>query len=598
LGGDLMDAVSLKLAKNYTNEKLNSLPSNQPTKTVSFDGGIYSVGNDVVNGQVSDVVLKGRTYTNILGSDGDFEVDSNADGVADNWSPYGTLSNKSLASGGVFGNKYQTFTVTGTATGVYKTISLVADHVYFISGYAKTTAGSTALRLYAGGTFKTIVGATDSTTFTRIKALYTADGTETTLRACSNTSNAMTIGFDGVQVVDLTAIGDNETNLDVLANKYPYVNGTKSTFPVTVKSVGNNLLDESGISNWEQYGSSSTLVWKTFKLEPNTEYTLWTDVQKLGVVHFNSAGSMTGDRRSTSNSAGEIFVIVDKYEIAGYKIMLNKVNTTLPAGTVLRSLPNGVKDEFNVTTGVKTQNTNKKVLQSSDITYQGDTSGYSWYFVAKEPDDILYGNVKASIENSLRYNLPGHTPVKDRSGATGAGCFCNYDTTCITVSFALGTTLEQARTALTGLSLNYQLAEPVTTKLPYQAPLQVYPNGTIYVEPIGDPTQSTLPTVDLTIPIGSSNKFGVTTKDYAGAAADWVLSADESKCALLIVSNAGANANIIAPDAPALFFVINNKTTKVITIKKSGGTGATIAASKTALVMHNGTDYMKITGEV
>jgi hypothetical protein len=50
-----MDAVSLKLARNYTNEKLNSLPSNRPTKTVSFDGGIYSVGNDVVNGQVSEL---------------------------------------------------------------------------------------------------------------------------------------------------------------------------------------------------------------------------------------------------------------------------------------------------------------------------------------------------------------------------------------------------------------------------------------------------------------------------------------------------------------------------------------------------------------
>ncbi|MCK9328753.1 MAG: hypothetical protein M0Q94_02635, partial [Candidatus Cloacimonetes bacterium] len=60
MGGDLMDAVSLKLARNYTNEKLNSLPSNRPTKTVSFDGGIYSVGNDVVNGQVSDCVIKGR----------------------------------------------------------------------------------------------------------------------------------------------------------------------------------------------------------------------------------------------------------------------------------------------------------------------------------------------------------------------------------------------------------------------------------------------------------------------------------------------------------------------------------------------------------
>ncbi|MDD2353538.1 MAG: hypothetical protein PHX56_08320 [Atribacterota bacterium] len=50
------------LSQQYINEQLLlNNDTNRPTKTVSFDGGIYSVGNDVVNGQVSDVAVKGQT---------------------------------------------------------------------------------------------------------------------------------------------------------------------------------------------------------------------------------------------------------------------------------------------------------------------------------------------------------------------------------------------------------------------------------------------------------------------------------------------------------------------------------------------------------
>ncbi|WP_048817969.1 hypothetical protein [Desulforamulus hydrothermalis] len=67
---------------------------------------------------------------------------------------------------------------------------------------------------------------------------------------------------------------------------------------------------------------------------------------------------------------------------------------------------------------------------------------------------------------------------------------------------------------------------------------------------------------------------------------------------LLMATNAGGAANIIAPDRPGLLYAVNNKSGQIITVKKSGGTGATVAAGKTAMVMHNGTDYIKITGEV
>ncbi|NLZ95982.1 MAG: hypothetical protein GX921_09195, partial [Bacteroidales bacterium] len=46
----------------------------------------------------------------------------------------------------------------------------------------------------------------------------------------------------------------------------------------------------------------------------------------------------------------------------------------------------------------------------------------------------------------------------------------------------LGTTLEQAKTALTGLSLNYQLAEPIITPIDAK-PITCYENGTLIIEP-------------------------------------------------------------------------------------------------------------------
>ena len=138
----------------------------------------------------------------------------------------------------------------------------------------------------------------------------------------------------------------------------------------------------------------------------------------------------------------------------------------------------------------------------------------------------------------------------------------------------------------------------IVTKLSAQPPLQVYENGTVYVEPLGDPSETTLPTVELTVPIAGGNKVGIATHEYAGAAADWVLTSNEGKCTMLKVANAGGAANIIAPDRVGKLFVVNNLSGQTVTVKKSGGTGVAIANGKTALVMHNGTDYMKITGEV
>ena len=89
-----------------------------------------------------------------------------------------------------------------------------------------------------------------------------------------------------------------------------------------------------------------------------------------------------------------------------------------------------------------------------------------------------------------------------------------------------------------------------------------------------------------------------TSHDYGGAASDWTLSAAEMKAETLIVTNSNGAANIIAPSTAGKLYKIVNDTGYNIVIKKSGGTGVTIATGKIAAVEYIGTDYRRLTADV
>jgi hypothetical protein len=77
---------------------------------------------------------------------------------------------------------------------------------------------------------------------------------------------------------------------------------------------------------------------------------------------------------------------------------------------------------------------------------------------------------------------------------------------------------------------------------------------------------------------------------------DLTLSAAQYECVILAVSGTpGGNFSIIAPDTADAFFIVTNTTANTLTIKKSGGTGVTIASNNTAIVRHNATDYLRVT---
>jgi hypothetical protein len=82
--------------------------------------------------------------------------------------------------------------------------------------------------------------------------------------------------------------------------------------------------------------------------------------------------------------------------------------------------------------------------------------------------------------------------------------------------------------------------------------------------------------------------------NYGASSADWILSATEQKAVLLWVTNAGATSDIIAPEEARMFFVYNNSGQSV-TIKKSGGTGITVADARVAGVIYASGDYVRLT---
>lgn len=91
--------------------------------------------------------------------------------------------------------------------------------------------------------------------------------------------------------------------------------------------------------------------------------------------------------------------------------------------------------------------------------------------------------------------------------------------------------------------------------------------------------------------------FGVAAHDYDGGNVTWTLSASEAKALILTVTDANTGADIVGVPTAGKIYILANATTQTITIKASGKTGVGVATNKTAVVMGNGTDFVRITGD-
>ena len=91
----------------------------------------------------------------------------------------------------------------------------------------------------------------------------------------------------------------------------------------------------------------------------------------------------------------------------------------------------------------------------------------------------------------------------------------------------------------------------------------------------------------------------VATHDYGTGHVDWTLSATEQKATVLSLAGQTDTdgAGIIATPTNGKVFVVINATAQTITIKATGKTGIGVATTKTAIVMGNGTDFVRLTAD-
>lgn len=102
-------------------------------------------------------------------------------------------------------------------------------------------------------------------------------------------------------------------------------------------------------------------------------------------------------------------------------------------------------------------------------------------------------------------------------------------------------------------------------------------------------TSSTTPSSAARVP-----QTAITKSD----ATDLTLTATQYQYDLLnLTGTPGGAFNIIGPNIARQRFTVLNQTNQACTLKKSGGTGVTIAANKCAQVFHNGSDYIRLTSD-
>ena len=448
-----MDAVSLKLAKNYTNEKIiENRDNNLPTKTVTFDGGIYSVGSDVVEGQVSDVVVKGRSLKNELNYNSETWVEwTKTSGVVGDGTGL-----EITADGSTFVNSVlRTQLKSNTKYGIL--LNIVSSNLTRPLSVGASDRALPGVQISSSAGNKKAISTSQTTIVSNTVSVYVGptelDGNKIKIRDIRIFE--LPAGSEIEKDFDTTVQGATNLTADQLAQKYPYINGdsVKSTNSVRVKSVGKNLLKKleslsdfiSPISNnINVFFETDKLVITTLstfqvlytnpiRVKPNMSYRFSIDgygsagyrrveicdrLTGATVLGYASLFEERGIRYGSFNSGSNEQVYIRFYITSSvspgnmhiYSIQLEEgstyteyepykesiVNVNLPKP--LRSLPNGVKDEISVGSNgtVETRRNRKYVLQASDIT--SITSGVYTDIIniSKPNDSIGEGNLLTS----------------------------------------------------------------------------------------------------------------------------------------------------------------------------------------------------------
>jgi len=460
---------------------------------------IFSLATE---GQISDYQICGNTRQNLVKSS-NMDTDSNGDGIVDGFvnSSGTTLTYTMLLD---TTKKAQNITVTSSSAasiyaGVVQTITgIIPGKPYTISVDFEISNIIGKFRGEIVGLWLNSSGNPIGTTLTKHSttneraaiinqiAPENAVKLEVHLRArCMAAGDTGAVWYKNL-MVEQTDILDSYIS-----------SGVNSTEPVCITSIGKNLFDgefETGtyeISTGLPIANANYIRNKNkyIRVEPSTSYrfsernqelkniTAWIyDINKNFIsvaypwtqnalqiptngYYVNFAVNDTNINLELQLEKGNVATAYEPYKVS---------EAYTPADVTLRNLPNGVKDVFNVTKGLLTQNTKEYTLQVSDIYqyYTGYTnvdavlikkpSDYKYYgiYSGVVAGTILYNNYKEVVKS---FNLLDSTEFIGTISAATADVYFY-----LIVAKGTYANLAAAQAALAGTTLIYQLAKPIT----------------------------------------------------------------------------------------------------------------------------------------
>jgi len=519
-----------KLEQELNNYKsvMSQVNINQEATQKASGYGIISLPKNAANGQVS-VGMKGLTYTNLLG-----EGFSNPD----NWYALHAIAldngyARFVASGDYRNAWLRKDFISLKPNTVYTIFAEVRKNTinstFFISNINESDSFGTQTRIYGGevGIFKFVLTTKESLTNTHYPLrMYLSNAStegEIELRIMlleGDYTNEHIIYINNtkstVSAIRLKSVGKNLSELSYIDNNKKTILGKKLHNSWSLSNGmwyrENNAYHRSLFT--DQVGTSSDRDINLLpKLTPNTTYFFdaVTEGNILNVALFNPDGTISGTPKAlpTSLTTGNNDIYLDirissQASIYFKDLIISKINTPYEPYTEstqyiqakdsegkiveLRSLPNGTKDEVRIGEKKFIQRTKKYVLQASDIVSASNHPDKGFTIVMTKPfTDYVSTHPRDTIDGT--YVLEGYpeqaleADVKFTSANVGYSYnHSSVNTQVLRIIMPVDTTLAQAQTALTGLELIYQLAEPIITPINVSGNLISYPSGTVYVE--------------------------------------------------------------------------------------------------------------------
>lgn len=528
---------------NDLNAKIDAPDYSAPQETIA---SVISLPSSVVEGQFSDVVLKGNTRINYI-NNSNMDKDSDGNGFVDGFNFFGVSQSVTATFSFDAGNKAQKIEITdSTGTGVANTvhsnfISVTPGEIVSYSVEAKAQVNSGSFRgtvmlvLYDAN--KNAIGTTSSKSFTN---------SEFTTIFYNNITIPNGVAYIHLRLsAEALAAGDKgvvwyrNALLEKAASVGNYISsGVKSTESVRVRSINKNFFDiDYMIGKKQSSGGTITIDEDKFtishnstwgyvttarlKLLPNTQYTFSVFRTILSgsnpyagyVVIFDSSSSPLGYIYAGSGKAsvtftttdGEIFMNFYSALEDGTACTVEFSEIQLEEGTtateweesknggeayidnVGNSLLNGVYDEYNVITGIKTQRTKTTQLNGSHVTQLlTSLSNVDVVYLNKPTDSVGYNNMSkigwATLTGFTEFISGSINLVENIGKFRTVGSASSFEIAVAKGTFA---NLAAAQTYYNNnpISLIYQLATPITHEGTGQG-LTSYPNGHIIVEPV------------------------------------------------------------------------------------------------------------------